>query len=510
MNKGNKSKNRQKQKVILGGRDFGFLARLRKKFPQVEVYLVGGAVRDLILGRPTKDFDFVVRGIAAKPLEKFLSREGDCDLVGRNFGVFKFLPKGRSAEPFDIALPRTEHSTAPGGYRNFEVQSNPTLPITDDLSRRDFTINAIAYRLDVVGKNIFIQEVIDPREGIVDLKKKLIRTVGDPEERFKEDYSRLLRGLRFSLQLGFKIEPATFAAIRAKIKHLNDMVSEVRVVPTETIAREFLKSLVANPVATLDLWDKAEAIKEIMPELLPMKGCRQPKNFHSEGDVWTHTRLSLSILASKEFRKEFGREEEAAETILGVLFHDIGKPPTKQTPEEHGTDRIRFNNHDSVGAKMAEGICRRLTLSAPAEFNIDAERVAAIVRHHLITVHGPVAAMRENTLEKYFFNPAFPGHSLRQVIFCDSSATVPPEGKPDLQHFFALKKRIQKLEKLSAKKPVLPPPICNGDEVMKLLKLKPGPQVGAYLRDLREEQLSGRVKTKKQARLFLRKGVKSK
>lgn len=501
MKKGNQDKNKKK---ILSGRDFEFLARLLIKFPQAEVYLVGGAVRDLILGRSTKDFDFVVRGIAAKPLEKFLSREGDCDLVGRNFGVFKFLPKGRSAEPFDLALPRTEHSTGGGGYRNFEVQSNPTLAITEDLSRRDFTINAIAYRLRVVGKNIFIQEIFDPWEGIVDLKKKIIRTVGDPGERFKEDYSRMLRGLRFSLQLGFKIEPETFAAIRAKIKHVNDMRGGVRVVPTETMAREFLKSFVANPVRAYDLWDEAGGTKEIMPELLPMKGCQQPKNFHSEGDVWTHTRLALSMLASNEFRGEFGHEEVTAETILGILFHDIGKPPTKQTPEEHGTDRVRFNNHDSVGAEMALKICRRLTLSAPAEFSIDAERVGAIVRHHLITVHGPVAAMRENTLEKYFFNPAFPGRSLQQVIFCDSSATVPPKGKPDLGHFFALKKRIQKLEKLSARKPVLPPPICNGDEVMKLLKLKPGPQVGAYLRDLREEQLSGRMKTKAEAKAFLK------
>ncbi|MBI2099529.1 CCA tRNA nucleotidyltransferase [Candidatus Uhrbacteria bacterium] len=499
---------KKKQNEIIGEmshKDFSFIGRMKKKFPQCEIYLVGGAVRDLILSRPTKDFDFVVRGVGAKNLEKFLDGEGDTDLVGRHFGVFKFLPKGRSVEPFDIALPRTEHSLDEGGYRDFDVQSDPSLKIEDDLSRRDFTVNAIAYRLIALGRNIAIREVVDPWNGKDDIKKKIIRTVGDSDERFREDYSRLLRGLRFAIQLGFEIEPGAFAAIGALIPKINDVKNNIRIVPTEIIAREFLKSFAADPVRALDLWDKAGAIGALMPELLEMKGCVQPSNFHSEGDVWTHTRLALSLLKSKEYKRQFGSESPSAETILGVLFHDIGKPRTKQTPQEHGTDRIRFNNHDVVGSVMADGICERLTLSAPAEFSIDAERIANLARHHLITVHGQVKNIRNNTIEKYFFSPSFPGEALQRVIFCDSSATIPEVGKPDLKHYFDLRKRIAKLKKLSAERPILPPPVVNGDEIMKWLKLKPGPEVGRLIRDLREEQLSGKIKTKAQARSFLKK-----
>ncbi len=480
-----------------------FIFKFFKSFPKGEIYLVGGAVRDHIMGRETKDFDFVVRGVGAKNLEKFLDALGDVDLVGRNFGVFKFLPKGSSNEPFDIALPRREHSTGDGGYRNFSVQSNPKLPISEDLSRRDFTVNAIAYKLKIFGKKIDIDEIVDLHGGQSDIKNKIIRTVGKPEERFSEDYSRMLRALRFSAQLGFKIGSETFSALRALMSKINDKKNGERVTPTETIAKEFLKAIISDPVRTFDLWDSSGAFRELMPELLPMRGCGQPKNFHSEGDVWTHTRLALSMLSSKEFKKLFGKFAPSAETVLGVLFHDIGKPPTKQTPEEHGTDRIRFNNHDTLGAKMTEEICHRLTLSAPADFAVDAERLAGIVRYHLITVHGPVKELRASTIEKYFFNPAFPGEALQRVIFCDSSATIPEKGKPDLKHFFELRRRIANLKKISEKKPVLPPPLLDGIKIMKLLNLNPSPKIGEILAILREEQLSGRLKTAAQARNFL-------
>lgn len=152
---------------------------------------------------------------------------------------------------------------------------------------------------------------------------------------------------------------------------------------------------------------------------------------------------------------------------------------------------------------MTEEICHRLTLSAPADFAVDAERLAGIVRYHLITVHGPVKELRASTIEKYFFNPAFPGEALQRVIFCDSSATIPEKGKPDLKHFFELRRRIANLKKISEKKPVLPPPLLDGIKIMKLLNLNPSPKIGEILAILREEQLSGRLKTAAQARNFL-------
>ena len=160
-----------------------FIKQLIKKFPKADLFLVGGAVRDEILGRETKDFDFVIRGVSKDNLQKFLTTQGKVDLVGKKFGVFKFKPKGWKGLEIDIALPRTEHSiNFSGAYKDFKIQSNAKLKIEDDLSRRDFTINAMAF-------NIKKQELVDPFNGQVDLKKQKIKAVGKPEQRFREDYS---------------------------------------------------------------------------------------------------------------------------------------------------------------------------------------------------------------------------------------------------------------------------------------------------------------------------------
>ncbi|MBI4434803.1 hypothetical protein HY635_03260, partial [Candidatus Uhrbacteria bacterium] len=294
---------------------FAFLRELTAEHADAEAYLVGGIVRDASLGRDAKDYDFVVRGVSADALRAFLAARGRVDLVGRNFGVFKFLPSGwpEDAEAIDIALPRTEHAEGTGGYRDVDVQSDPTLPIAADLARRDFTINAMAW--DVRNRTL-----IDPFNGRDDLTQRIIRAVGNPSERFAEDRSRTLRGLRFAAQLGFDIEPATMAAIRATMPTINEQRPARKtheqltllpgaleyVTPREIVARELIKSFDADPVRSMDLWDDAGAIAELMPEALAMKGCAQPDIYHSEGDVWTHTRLALAKLSSPEYRAEFG------------------------------------------------------------------------------------------------------------------------------------------------------------------------------------------------------------
>jgi tRNA nucleotidyltransferase/poly(A) polymerase len=294
-------------------------------FPKGELYLVGGTVRDALLGRDdNKDWDLVVRLVKPDALEKFLKKLGRVDLVGKRFGVWKFLPevqpRGETAsdpevEPrertaIDIALPRTEHSFNSGGYRDVSVDSDPELPIEKDLARRDFTVNAMALRLTPK------PALIDPFDGQKDLRAKIIRTVGEPGERFREDYSRMLRGLRFACQLGFNIEPHTMGAIRVFMPHVNDYqhtpLGNMRVVATEIIARELTKALVNDPVRAYDLWFESGATETLMPELLAMRGCKQPVNFHSEGDVWTHTRLALSKIGDDGFKKLFGRGKPPA------------------------------------------------------------------------------------------------------------------------------------------------------------------------------------------------------
>jgi len=485
-----------------------FLRDFENHFNEGEAYLVGGAVRDFLMGRDTKDADFLIRNIPASALHPFLSQYGKASFVGKNFGVYKFIPAGEIDE-IDIALPRTERSFSyKGGYRDFSIETNPNLPVEEDLKRRDFTVNAIA--LDM--KRFCL---IDPFGGMEDLEARLLRAVGEPSVRFSEDHSRLLRGLRFACQFDFSFDPATQDALFAKIALLNAKREDgTYIVPRETIAKEFLKALCCNPVRMFDLWDQSGAFSQLIPELLKMKGCPQPIQFHSEGDVWIHTRLALEQLTSDRFKAEF-QDYFDAEIALSVLLHDVGKPDTIQTPEKDGADRIRFNGHDHVGARIARDVVKRLKLSSlprSSRYYIDEDALAWLIEKHLVLVSGDVNAMRAATIEKYFLNPQTPGQKLMQLIFCDGNATIslqeseksPLSHIPEMRHYYQLKARLEKMKLLGRGKAGGPVPILSGREVMALLEISAGPHVGKYLAALREEQLSGRVTNKDEAAYFLK------
>jgi len=475
----------------------GFIQKLFKEFKNAEIYLVGGAVRDYLLGiTDIKDYDFVVRNVKSENLNKFLEKQGEVNLVGKNFGVYKFYPKGEKLEEaIDVALPRKEHSIDfQGGYKDFEIQSDYKMNIKEDLSRRDFTINALAFDLEK-------EKIIDEYDGLKDLKNKIIKTVGKPEERFKEDYSRMLRALRFSCQLDFEIDKETFKILKENISNINKkrLISgkSERVVPFETISEELLKAFYENPVKALELYDKSEAFAQLIPELLDMKGCIQPPNFHSEGDVWEHTKLCLENLNSPEFKKQFKDNLDInAELIIAVLLHDIGKPITLKTPEKDGTDRIRFNEHDIKGAKLARSICKKLKLDSQEEgsnLRVNPENIFWMIKKHLIMIHGDINDMRAATIEKMFFDKEKPGKNLLKLLYIDAISTIPESGKSDLTNFEKLVKRIEELDKLHKEKDKLPPPILDGNEIMAKFKLSPGKKVGELLSILREEQLQGRV-----------------
>ena len=483
--------------------DLRFVSDFLKSFPQGEIFLVGGAVRDALLGvEEQKDYDFVVRNVDIKSLENFLKEKGKIVLVGKNFGIYKFISfsQEKCENYIDIALPRTEHSIGHGGgYKDFAVQSNPNLEIEDDLSRRDFTINAMAW-------NIKDKKLIDPFEGIKDIDLKVVRAVGSAKERLREDYSRGLRALRFSAQLGFDIEEETLKEVRNIIKVINkereEKGNQERIVPFETIARELLKMFWSSPVKAFDLCEENGVFKELIPEMHTMKGCPQPSNFHSEGDVWTHTRLSLTKFNDLKFHKHFGKEKPSALVVIGVLFHDLGKPATIQIPEKDGTDRIRFDGHDVCGAKLAEQICRRLKLDSlpeDSDLRVDASRLRMIIEKHMLLIQGKIEEMRQSTIEKYFFNPNFPGKELLQLNLADSLATVPEEGEIDLGNFYAMLKRINSLKELVEEKNRLPAPYLNGDEIMKYFSLKPGKKIGKLIEALREAQLSDKIGSKDDA-----------
>lgn len=484
---------------------FPFLRHFKSDLPEGEIALVGGSVRDFFLSRNTKDADFLVRKVSAPHLHQFLSRHGKVSFVGKTFGVYKFRPFDSDID-IDIALPRTERSfSKKGAYRDFEIQTDPNLPIEDDLKRRDFTINAMAVDLTRLC-------LIDPFEGLKDLESGTIRAVGEPSVRFSEDYSRLLRGIRFACQFRFHIEPVTWKALCHYMAFINAKnEDETFVVPRETIAKEMLRALVYDPVRLLDLWDQSGAFSALIPEILKMKGCPQPEQFHSEGDVWTHSRLALAELSSSRFQEEFQSGYDA-EVALSVLLHDIGKPYTLQTPERDGVDRIRFNNHDTVGARLARGLVERLKLSSlpkDTPYAIDEDQLAWLIEKHLILVHGDVDEMRASTLEKYFLSSQRPGQKLMQLIFCDGNATIPKDASNAIRHYQKLKIRIETLMALGKNKTTLPPPYLSGREVMAILQIPSGPDVGRYLGILREEQLLGRLANREEAMTFLKRQAAS-
>ena len=506
-----------------------------KKILQVrgaEIFLVGGAVRDFILGRKTKDYDFIVRGVPAPELELSLKKSGVINLVGKTFGVFKFDPKTRykiqdtrykPLEPFDIALPRTEHSLSmAGGYKDFEVQSDYKLPIEEDLKRRDFTVNAIALKLKMQSAKCKIIEAVDPCGGVNDLKLRLLRAVGEPEQRFKEDFSRILRGLRFACQLDFEIEERTRQAMRELAEHLNDKIPVVRgqfirgqgergetfIVPRETVGREVVKMFVKDPGKAFGLFESFNLFEVLMPEMLKGIGCPQPPNWHTEGDVFEHTRLAMKILREKDFLKEFPKISYDAEVVFGALLHDIGKPYTIQTPEKDGTDRIRFNNHEAEGAKIAREIAERLRLSVyPKEspYHINIGNLSWIIEKHLIPVKEKADEMKKTTFEKYFFSDRYPSQKLLALSLADELSTIHESGSADTSNYYHIKEKMQEMAKQALGDSKPPKPIISGIDVMKTLGMPSGPKIGEILELLREEQLSGGIRTRKQALEFLEK-----
>lgn len=484
--------------------EFKWIRALYNKKPSVEIFLVGGAIRDVILKKHSiTDYDFVVRNISSKELEIFLSQLGTVNLVGKTFGVFKFTTNGMKLdEAVDIALPRTEIAdNRSGAHRDVVISSDPTLTIEADLSRRDFTINAMAW-------DISTHELTDPFNGVTDIKKQILNTVGIPERRFSEDLARILRAVRFSTTLSFTINHRVIRAIKKLAPSLDKKLEQEYLVPREVIAKEIIKTFVGNPVLAFDTYDALGLTSILLPELLPMKKCPQPKRFHTEGDVWQHTRLALTKIGDAKFKKIFPEEPVTPLLVFATLFHDIGKPSTLQTPKKDGVDRIRSNNHDNVGGTMAKAICKRLKLSSYGKANIDCESLSWLVKKHLLLVHGPIEKIKNGTLEKYFFNDAVPGNILCHLFYTDGAATIPKDGN-NLIALRTLLKRLKKIEPLirtaqNKKKKAL----VSGDELMNTLSIKQGPRIGKILAELREAELSGTITTKKQALLLAKKLIK--
>lgn len=473
---------------------------IKKLSKNAEVFVVGGAVRDALLNKHTKDIDIVVRNVAPRTLQRILKSMGSVELVGKTFGVFKWMPRGWKGEHIDVALPRRDHTFGTGGYKDVKTQSDPRLSLAEDVKRRDFTVNALAY-------NVKTQNLEDYVGGVSDLASKTLRTVGDPVKRFREDYTRMLRGIRLSIQLGFSLEAHTAKVLRIMMDHINDQNARGEwKVPREMVAKELVRMFVLDPVRAFDASYFFHVFDELMPELMNLKGCPQPQQFHVEGDVMQHTRSALELLQSNGYKKLFGTSRPSALLIFGVLLHDVGKPVVITFPEVAGEDRIRYNNHDTRGAEIAHQIARRLHLSVYAKedlrHHVDAEKLSWMVRNHLIGFRNGIKEMKPTTIEKYYFNEFYPSDELLRMQYVDTMATIGPKGRPDATGFRTIYVTVKKIAR--ARKGTGVRPLLTGNDIMDLKKIASGPEVGKFLTLLRNVQLQGRVRTRTQAVRFIR------
>ncbi len=426
---------------------------LRLRQAGFTAYWVGGCVRDILLGRLPKDYDIATNALPDQVLRIFPRGQA----VGRAFGVI--LVPDPADRYVEVATFRQDHGMADGRHPQRVSFSDAQ---TDAL-RRDFTINAMF--MDPVEENI-----LDFVGGRDDLQQRLIRTVGEPRQRFEEDYLRLLRAIRFASTLQFTLEPATAAAIQLH-------AAGIRRVSADRIRIELTRLLLESPKAGdgVDELDRSELLGVILPEVGAMKGVAQPPQFHPEGDVWTHTRIMLNAM-------------ETNDPVLAwaVWLHDIGKPPT--AAESDG--RIRFDRHAAVGAEMADGILRRLRFS-----NKDREAIVTCIRGHMRFADVP--RMRPARLRRWMAEPWFPVELELHRLDCLAS-----HQKEDSRQ------QIEAIQRETARQPKLPDRWIRGTDLLNL-GVPQGPEIGYWLREAYDAQLNGVADSRNELLDWLRKRIAS-
>jgi poly(A) polymerase len=425
-------------------------------------FWVGGCVRDFLLGREPEDFDIVTSALPEE-IERIFEHTIP---VGRKFGVIIVLEEDHQ---FQVATFRAE-SEYRDGRRPEQISFGDARA---DALRRDFTINGLFFD-PIAGK------LHDWVAGEADLRAGIVRTIGAPEERFGEDHLRMLRAVRFAARLGFEIEPKTFTAIQ---KH----AGKIRIISAERIRDELLK-LFAVPRAGapadsasrgLELLRATGLLEQILPELAATVTCEQSPDFHPEGNVFTHLRLMLDKMPAD------------ADPLLpwAVLMHDIAKPLTASRDPKTGS--IHFYEHENVGAGMATQILERLRFPRK-----QIEQVTEAVLHHMQFKDAP--KMRKSTLRRMLMRETFPLELQLHRLDCLGS-----HGRLDVYNFL-----VAQSAELS-KQPEIRPPLLTGDDLI-ALGVKPGPQMGALLAELREKQLADELQSGEEAIDWVRQKLSAK
>ncbi len=409
----------------------------------------GGCVRDMLLQRTPKDYDVATSATPEQIMELFPRHVP----VGVAFGVVLVVGDGENNPQVEVTTFRGETTYSDGRHPD-QVSFTDEV---EDVKRRDFTVNGLLF-------DPLKNEVLDYVGGRADLERKLIHAIGDPRRRFQEDHLRMLRAIRFATRLGFEIEGATFGAIR-------DHAPRIAAISAERI-RDELNGMLTSPAPrrALELLKKSRLLKHILPEVDALEGVPQPPQFHPEGDVWVHTLLLLENL------------HEAPLTLaLGAMLHDIGKPPTFEI-----ADRIRFNEHERVGAEMTEALMRRLKYS-----NEDIECVVNLVRGHM--AFKDAHHMRPATLKRFLRQADFDQHLELHRLDCVAS-------HGDLREYDVCRAELEK----QSNETLRPPPLITGRDLI-ALGLQPGPRFSQILGDVEDRQLEGALTDRDATLAYVRK-----
>jgi len=426
-------------------RDFALEVVLRLRRAGFQALWAGGCVRDLLLGLVPVDYDVATD---ATPEQVMLSLPFRAITVGISFGVVRIRHPRMHGIEVEVATFRSDSAYVDGRRPAAVVFSSPEL----DAARRDFTINGMFMDPES-------SQVIDYVGGLDDLRNQVLRAIGDPAERFREDKLRLLRAIRFAARFNLEIEPNTLQSLRA-------MAGEVVVVSPERIAQELRRMLVhENRAQAMNMALEVGLVAAILPPLVEMRGLFQGKPVQPEGDLWDHTMLVLRLLP---VRPSFT-------LAFAALVHDVGKPFTRAN--HHG--RTSFHSHDQVGSRIADRLCRNLRLS-----NVERERITWLVAFHQYL--GEAKKLREAKLKRVLAQPGI--DELLALHRADALASTGDTEHVDYCAYYL---------KNQPAGPINPPPLLTGHDLVRH-GLEPGAHFAVILETIREAQLEGRVQSKRE------------
>ncbi len=430
-------------------------------------YVVGGAVRDAILGLSPTNFDVEVYGLPAERVRDVLSAAGRVDAVGQSFTVYKLSGLDGSAEAVDVSLPRRDSKVGPG-HRGIEVAGDPDLPIEEAARRRDFTMNALLF-------NPFTGEVLDPHGGRRDLAARVLRAVHPAT--FGQDPLRALRAVQLAARFELTVEPDTAALCAAM--PLGEL-------PAERVFGEIEKLLrkARRPSIGFAFMSECGMLRVVAPELLPLATTPQDPEWHPEGDVWTHTLQVIDAAAGLVGDLDRPR---ALSVMLGALCHDLGKPATTQ----HEDGRIRSRGHEEAGIPPTLALLDRWNVHGLLGYDVRGQ-VAALVANHLKP--GQLYDERERVSDGAIRRLARKCEPdlLYRVARADCLGRRPGRFEPVAMEWF--RDRVQKLD--VAVRP--PDPLLRGRHLI-ALGMAPGPEMGRVLQEVYERQLDGAVTTLEEA-----------